>query len=280
MRIRTLFVTVSLGLSFGAGLFLWVTWHTFEPLRVVFFDVGQGDATLISQGGVQVLIDGGRDGKVLLGKLGRFMPFWDRQIEVVITTHPDADHIGGVADALRRYRVAAYFSNGAESTSSVFQDLKQALANTEATKQAVMGTGSRIIFPQGGELVVLFPESGTARVRGETNESSIVARLSYGTSSFLFTGDLPNEEVVLPDIVQTSVLKVAHHGSKYSTSEDWLDRVQPEEVIISVGKNRYGHPAQETLARLQRRLGVRTYRTDQLGDIVYVCHGNSCRQEK
>jgi competence protein ComEC len=96
--------------------------------------------------------------------------------------------------------------------------------------------------------------------------------------SFLFTGDLPHEETVLPDITPTKVLKVAHHGSKYSTSDEWLSRVRPDDAIISVGKNRYGHPSDEILSRLRQR-GVRILRTDQRGDIVYVCRETSCHLE-
>ena len=99
-----------------------ITERTFSSLRVVFLDVGQGDAILISQGKTQVLIDGGRDGKVLLGKLGQQMPFWDRRIESIVATHPDADHVGGLAAVVSRYRVATYLSNGAEGESEVFEE--------------------------------------------------------------------------------------------------------------------------------------------------------------
>lgn len=278
MRIRTGSILFLAGFSVVSGIFLVITEKSFSPLRVVFLNVGQGDAILISQGKTQVLIDGGRDGKVLLGRLGRQMPFWDRQIESVIATHPDADHVGGLAAVISRYHVSAYLSNGLEGESEVFRHLRETLEADRSVGQSVIGTQSRIVFPGGAELRVLFPENGVAKALSETNEGSIVARLVFGDTSFLFTGDLPHEETVLPDITPTKILKVAHHGSKYSTSDEWLSRVRPDDAIVSVGKNRYGHPSDEVLSRLRQR-GVRILRTDQQGDIVYVCRETSCHLE-
>ena len=278
MRIRTWGILFLAGFSVVSGIFLVITEKSFSPLRVVFLNVGQGDAILISQGKTQVLIDGGRDGKVLLGRLGRQMPFWDRQIESVIATHSDADHVGGLAAVISRYHVSAYLSNGSEGESDVFRHLRETLEADRSVGQSVIGTQSRIVFPGGAELRVLFPENGAAKALSETNEGSIVIRLVFGDTSFLFTGDLPHEETVLPDITPTKVLKVAHHGSKYSTSDEWLSRVRPDDAIISVGKNRYGHPSDEILSRLRQR-GVRILRTDQRGDIVYVCREMSCHLE-
>lgn len=279
MRIRTLGVIALFCLALLAGCFLMLSIREFAPLRIIFLDIGQGDAILITEGDTQVLIDGGAEGRQLLGQLGRFIPFWDHRIEAVIATHPDADHIGGLASVIRRYRVEYFFSNGAESESSALVDLRRSLEQSSETEQAVLGTGSRFIFPGGAELSVLFPVSGSAAAIDETNEASIVARLEYGRSSFLFTGDLPHEETVLPDIEPTQVLKVAHHGSKYSTSDAWLDRVKPESAVISVGKNRYGHPSDEVLHRL-RAAGAEVFRTDEIGNIVYSCREDACVRER
>lgn len=279
MRIRTLVVVALLTLSIVAGIFLWLSIREFEPLRIIFLDVGQGDAILITEGDTQVLIDGGAESRQLLGQLGRFVPFWDHRIETVIATHPDADHIGGIASMIRRYQVSSFFSNGAESESPVLADLKRSLEQSSETEQSVLGAGSRFIFPGGAELAVLFPEGGAAAALKETNDGSIVARLSYGQSSFLFTGDLPHEEAVLPDIGPAQVLKVAHHGSKYSTSDAWLDRVKPAAAVISVGKNRYGHPSEEVLRRLETA-GAEVLRTDEIGNIVFVCQRDACVREE
>ncbi len=279
MRIRALGVIALFCLVLLAGCFLALSIREFAPLRIIFLDVGQGDAILITEGDTQVLIDGGAESRQLLGQLGRFIPFWDHQIETVIATHPDADHIGGLASVIRRYRVRYFFSNGAESESSALADLRRSLEQSSETEQAVLGTGSRFIFPGGAELSVLFPVNGSAAALDETNEASIVARLKYGQTSFLFTGDLPHEETVLPDIEPTQVLKVAHHGSKYSTSDAWLDRVKPESAVISVGKNRYGHPSDEVLHRL-RTAGAEVFRTDEIGNIVYSCREDACVREQ
>lgn len=278
MRIRTLVVVFLFALALVAGCFLSVSIRKFAPLRVIFLDVGQGDAILITEGDTQVLIDGGADSRQLLGQLGRFVPFWDHRIETVIATHPDADHIGGLASVIRRYRVSSFLSNGVESGSDTLTDLKRSLEQSPETEQSVLGTGSRLIFPGGAELAVLFPMGGAAAAFKETNDGSIVTRLAYGQSSFLFTGDLPHEESVLPDIEPAQVLKVAHHGSKYSTSDAWLDRVRPAAVVVSVGKNRYGHPSEEVLHRL-RAAGAEVLRTDEIGNIVFVCQHDACVRE-
>lgn len=279
MRIRTLVVVALLALSIVAGIFLWLSIREFAPLRVVFLDVGQGDAILITEGDTQVLIDGGAESRQLLGQLGRFVPFWDHRIETVIATHPDADHIGGLAAVIQRYRVGHFLSNGAEGQSGAAADLRQSLEQSSETDRAVLGSGSRLVFPGGAELSVLFPAGGAAADLEETNEGSIVARLEYGQASFLLTGDLPHEEAVLPDIEPAQVLKVAHHGSKYSTSDAWLARVRPEVAVVSVGKNRYGHPADEVLLRL-RAVGTEVLRTDEIGNIVFVCQQNACVRER
>lgn len=279
MRIRTITISFLSLLSLFAGIFLFVSWRTFAPLRIVFFNIGQGDAIFISEGSSQVLIDGGSSGKALLGKLGQYMPFWDRQIEVVIATHPDADHIGGLSAVVRKYQVENFLSNGAQSESNTFRDLEKSVKESSVTVSSVLGTGSDIVFPDGAALAVLSPAPGTAKLLGETNEGSIVARLTFGNASFLFTGDLPHEETVLPDISATRVLKVAHHGSKYSTSAEWLKKVHPETAVISVGKNRYGHPAEAVLERL-RQTGAEILRTDEQGDIVYVCREQDCRRSR
>ncbi len=193
----------------------------------------------------------------------------------MIATHPDADHIGGLSSVVRRYRVGHFLSNGATSESGVFADLNRSLEQSSDTERAVLGVGSKLFFPGGAELEVLFPVAGSAAAIGETNDGSIVARLEYGQASFLLTGDLPHEETVLPDIEPARVLKVAHHGSKYSTSDAWLARVRPEVAIISVGKNRYGHPADEVLGRL-KAVGTEVLRTDEIGNIAYRCEAQNC----
>lgn len=255
----------------GIGLIL-VLWQekkqdTFE---VVFLDVGQGDAILIQDGETQVLIDGGREGLQLLARLGRHVPFWDRKIEVVVATHPDSDHIGGLPTLFRNYQVETLLTNGQKGdteVSKIFEELAQA----KVAHRQEIAEGGEIILPSTATLRFLYPLTPLpADSPIETNEGSLVARLDFFETSFLFTGDLPNEELALSHIEPVDVLKVAHHGSRFSSSAAFLDAVRPSEAVVSVGQNTYGHPHPTVMSRLEER-GVRVWRTDEAGDIVYEC---------
>ncbi|MDD2766728.1 MAG: MBL fold metallo-hydrolase [Candidatus Moranbacteria bacterium] len=240
-----------------------------EETFVTFLSVGEGDALLISQGSNQVVIDGGRKSKDLLARLGRYLPFWDRTIEVVIATHPDADHVGGFPGLFSTYHINHFLSTGAESETEVFTLLKQSLEKYHIDTLKV-SRGTTLQLPIDGLLSIEYPETTLPETMAETNKGSIVARFTYGETSMLFTGDLPSEEMFLPDIGHIDILKVSHHGSRYSTSEVFLDQFTPKEAVISVGKNSYGHPSSEVLHRLKKR-NIRIHRTDEEGDIQYVC---------
>lgn len=251
-----------------------------EGLKVVFFDVGQGDAILISQGNSQILIDGGRDGKLLLEKLGRYVPFWDRQIEAVIATHPDQDHIGGLADVLRTYHVGEIIETNARSDSQTYKAWEEEIGKIGIEKiEAIKGL--KINFSEGGYLETVFPFFAIGETDEQnSNAGSVVVKLAWGENSFLFTGDLPAEQeeelIRSRGDLKAAVLKVAHHGSKYSTSEKFLEAVEPYDAVISAGKNnRYGHPAPEVLEKLKAK-GVKILRTDERGDIQYLCRLAKC----
>lgn len=260
------------------GLWLYFIRVDASTTRIVFLSVGQGDAILISQGMNQVVIDGGRDGRLLLSRLGRHVPFYDRTIETLIPTHPDADHIGGLSALLERYRVETVFDTGARTdTKSAFlfyRDLER-----EGTQMVPALRGTTLALPQGGKLSVLYPYAPLPADVSETNEGSVVARFEFGETSFLLAGDLPDEERFIPDLAPADVLKAAHHGSQYSTSDALLDLVRPSEAVISVGENSYGHPHASVLARLLAH-GAAIYRTDTEGDIVYQCLENRCQREE
>lgn len=247
-----------------------IFFHTYEQeMRVTFIDVGEGDAILFSQGSNQILIDSGRSGKELLAHLGRHIPFFDRTIETVIVTHPDADHIGGFSDLIRAYAVGQFLFTGAEGTTDVFSLLRKDLEENNIAKQKIF-EGSTITLPNGGEMKVLFPHSELPSEMKETNRGSLVIQFLYGETEMLLTGDLPSEETVLSNISHIDILKVSHHGSRYSTSDNFLDQIVPREAVISVGKNSYGHPNADVLHRLEVR-GVLIHRTDEDGDIEYIC---------
>ncbi len=245
------------------------------PLSVVFLDIGQGDAILISQGSQQVLIDGGKDGKLLLEKLGKYIPFWDRNLETVIETHPDQDHIGGLVDVLGAYNVGAVVETRMQNDSQTFKKLEETISNNKIEKIEAK-KDLTIKFSDGAMLQVLYPsESVTDKNVSDTNLYSVVVKLTVGKSKFLFTGDFPttqeNELFGSHVDINADFLKVAHHGSKYATSDEFLNNAKPSDAIISVGKNNsYGHPNPEVLQRLAAHK-INILRTDERGDIEYDC---------
>lgn len=241
-----------------------------QELKVIFLDVGQGDAILIEQGSRQILIDGGPSGQVLLNKLGKYIPFWDREIEMIIATHPDQDHIAGLVDAMKNYKVDLIMDTSAQSDSQIFKKYQE-IIQTKNIENLKGEAGMKIKLSDNQEMEILNPRDNDLWDKSDTNASSIVARLSSGKTSFLLTGDLPSEQEININAEKTDVLKVAHHGSKYSTSQEFLDKISPVEAIISAGKNnRYGHPAPEVLERLQDK-NIKIWRTDEAGDIQYIC---------
>jgi competence protein ComEC len=249
-----------------------------NQLHLVFCDVGQGDAILVSHRFTQVLIDGGPNNQVM-DCLSENLPFWDRKIEMVVATHPDADHITGLVEVAKRYQVDYFLLNSSGKDSAVFT----------AFREAVDQESARVHFPKIGDylqvgpaqIAVLWPES-QGKVLGETtmargaNETSTVFKLSYGQFDALFPGDIGLRTEALLELDDIEVLKVAHHGSKHSTGDDFLSQVKPELAIISVGKNSFGHPTIEVLERLEN-FGSRVLRTDQLGSIEIVTNGEQWR---
>lgn len=257
-----------------------------DTLKVIFLDVGQGDAVLVEKGNIQILIDGGKDGKILLEKIGKHIPFWDRKIEMVVQTHPDQDHIGGLIDLFKAYDIETVMKTDVLSDSQTFAKLEDEIEkeNSEIIKAE---SGEKINIADGAWLDVIFPLNSMAEShKKETNSSSVVMKLNFRESSFLFMGDLPSEQEkeLLEEIRQraddlkASVLKVSHHGSKYASSDAFLDAVKPGDAIVSVGANNaYGHPNSEVLQRLRSR-GINIFRTDELNDIVYECQNSECKK--
>lgn len=276
MRNRKIFFSIICGLFTLALILSVIILHAKnESLSVIFLDVGQGDAILISQGSQQVLIDGGKDGKLLLEKLGKYIPFWDRNIETIIETHPDQDHIGGLISVLQTYEVGSVLETKMQSDSQTFKKLEELILENKVEKIEAKKDVT-IKFSNGATLQILHPFETIVDVKSkDTNGASVVARLIFGENEFLMTGDLTTTQenkLLEGDInIGADFLKVSHHGSKYATSNEFLEKVKPTEAIISVGKNNsYGHPNPETLQRLTaHRISV--HRTDESGDLEYVC---------
>jgi len=241
-------------------------------LEVSFFDVGQGDSIFIkAPGDYQVLIDGGPSYLKVLDGLSREMPFNDKEIDLVILSHPESDHMTGLLSVLENYKVDNILWTGIEKEGEKFESWKRMIAE-EGANIYYANLGDKIIM---GETVLEIINPKEA-LRGaefkESNDTAIVSRLQYKDSSFLFTGDISSKiEKELNDI-DVDILKVAHHGSKYSTSEEFLKKTSPLLSIIQVGKNSYGHPTNEVLTRLDN-FGIKVLRNDTNGDIKIVSDG-------
>ena len=229
-------------------------------LRVAFIDVGQGDAIFITTpGGSQVLVDGGPDPVELVHFLGRNMPFRDRTIELVVLTHAHSDHVNGLIEVLRRYKVEQVLEREIEFEGPSYQAWRKAVAE-EGAEVTQAREGQLIALDGGGFMQVVSP--GEKLLRGtsdEVNNASVVLKLVYGDFSFLLTGDIFSEvEAALVAggaPIDTDVLKVGHHGSRGSSSARFLDSASPAVAVISVGEdNRFGHPHDETLEALARHV--------------------------
>lgn len=244
-------------------------------LIVSFLDVGQGDAIYIqTPSGKQVLIDGGPDREVLR-QLGEMMLWHDRTIDVIVATHPDADHVSGLVDVLQRYQVDLIVEPGVQHDTPQAQSMLKSVAG-EGAQELLARRGQVIDFQDGVELEILFPDRDVSRV--ETNTASIVARLSYGSTSVLLTGDSPaaiEKYLVALDAqgLNSDILKAGHHGSKTSSSPEFLDAVSPDFTIFSRGcDNRYGHPSTEVVALLAAA-SLPTLDTCNDGRITFLSDG-------
>lgn len=236
-----------------SALIIWflVLYPRPHHLTVSFLDVGQGDAIFIeSPTGTQVLIDGGRDRSVLR-ELGKKMNPLDRTIDVMIATHPDSDHIGGLPHVLERYKVSEYVSTTALGTTETAQMLEAFKEREKGLETHYAQRGQRISIGGGAYVLVLFPDRDVRDV--ESNTGSVVLMVVYGDTSVLLSGDSPTaieDWLVALDgpVLQSEVLKAGHHGSRTSTSEAWLSTVAPTYVVISAGEhNSYGHPHDEVV---------------------------------
>jgi competence protein ComEC len=206
------------------------------------------------------------------------MPFWDQAIDLVVLTHPDADHITGLVEVLGRYEVDAWMDNGADTSDTLYAEC-QTLLDREAVPHLVARAGQRFALQEGIVLEVLHPgERLMTHTGADDNNNSVVLRLSWGDTSFLLTGDIEAEAEALllqsGEPVNAEVLKVAHHGSGGSTTAEFLQAVHPAYAAISVGAaNLAGHPAQEVLDRLAEESSVAVLRTDEQGTIELISDG-------
>ncbi len=255
------------------------SWGRTQPdgnLHVTFLDVGQGDAIFIqTPTGRQFLIDGGLYPSVLNEQLGQQMPFWDKSIDVVVATHPDADHVSALADVFVRYDVETLITDGEEGGNSPIYDavLLSAAENDTTIRRAL--AGELIEIEDGVQLQILHP--GPELDPDSRNENSVSVRLLYGNFSMLLTGDveLEGEKLLLENgrNLKSLIFKAGHHGSNSSSSAPFLEAIQPQIIVISSGaENTFGHPTPEMLQRAQD-VGAVVLRTDQLGAIKVSTDG-------
>ncbi len=245
-----------------------------KTFQISFLDVGQGDAIYVrSQSGTNILIDGGPDGNVIK-RLSEVMPRFDRTIDLVVATHADVDHLSGLIDVVRRFKVGGVIVTSA-SSSTVLDELFMAEISKRNIPVYSLHAGDSVSLGGGVVLRVLLPYVDEVFGEAETNESSLVALLTHKDFSALLTGDadVGREALIIGDAVlpeSVTVLKLGHHGSRTSTGNSLLSSTRPEVGILSFGsKNRYGHPHQEVLERLKRH-NVPFYSTASSGTISFV----------
>ena len=241
-----------------------------ESVVVRYLDVGQADAILVQSEGINMLIDAGTNssGQTVVKDLE---DLGVTKIDYLIGTHPHEDHIGGMDDIIKNFDIGIIYMPKIQTNTKTFEDVLDAVSEK----------GLKITSPKKGDEF----EVGGARCEIMTdriedtsnlNLSSIVIRMTYGTQSFLFMGDAEKENEETRQWPQTTVLKVGHHGSSTSSSTQFLNEVQPQISVISVGKdNKYGHPTKTTINKLEK-IKTKIYRTDESGTITITSDGKKC----
>jgi len=242
-----------------------------QKAEIFFLDVGQGDAILIQEGRTQILIDGG-DGEDILDCLGEVMPFGDRNLEVIINTHSDDDHLGGLIKVMENYEVGEMVHTGISCDKEICK-MRDRIIERRDIKVLIARLGQEIKFGEDIDLKVIYPFMDLeGKEFKDANDTSVVIRGIVGDSSYLLTGDISSDvenELIFGNLdLDVDVLKVAHHGSKNSTAIAFLQAASPEKAIISVGENSYGHPTEEILNRLSN-MNIEILRTDEMSMLEF-----------
>lgn len=274
MKNKLIKILLILGIFFvmTSILLFWIYYNEEKKLEVTFLDVGQGDSILIELPyGQNVLIDGGPDSSVIRG-LSDNLSWWDRNIDLVIMTHPHDDHIVGLIEVLKRYKVEKIIYTGVMYASSAYETLIRSAREKNISLIAIDRI-QKINFGEDCGIYLLYPFDDTylGKETDNLNNSSIVSKLDCRDDKYLFMGDIETdvEKILLEKNINLNsrVLKVGHHGSDTSSSEEFLKEVRAEIAVVTVGEdNKYGHPSLRTLKRIERSK-MKIYRTDLMGNI-------------
>lgn len=241
-----------------------------DELTIYYLDVGQADSILIKSNNEYMVIDGGNnnDGPLLVNY---FKSLGITNIKYLVGTHPHEDHIGGLDDIINSFNIENIYIPDAITTTSTFEELLDAIENKNMTYKVPKINESLSLG--NASLKVIYTGTNTS----DLNNTSIVLKMTYINNTFLFTGDMTSvtEEKILNKDIKADVLKIGHHGSRYSSTNEFLKKVNPKYAIISVGKNnKYGHPAIETISKLNK-MNIETYRTDESGTIILKSNGEN-----
>ena len=266
------------------GLFVYVKLSDkkISSFKIIFFNIGQGDSALIKfDDGEKMLIDCGSDKKIL-SKLGLYLPFYDRTIDYLLISHFDLDHYGGCVDVLKRYDVKNIITNGDEKGYDSYWLAWDEVSRAE-NADIIPITTSRSWVIASSTLDFFNPDANlvfaNANDKTDSNNQSIVLKLSHASTTVLFAGDMetPLENALLLQFcsstpvdcpaLKVNVLKIGHHGSDSSSGEKFLSAVNPNKAVVSVGKNSFGHPSLRVLRKLER-IGADILRTDETGDVI------------
>ena len=279
--------TIILGFLLILDIFLWrsIIFYKIEAPQYYFLDVGQGDSQLVifsdnSGHPIKLLIDGGPDKKVV-AQLGKILGSSDRYIDLVLMTHPQLDHFAGFIDVLKNYKVGAFLANGRAGTISAYKQLVE-IIKEKNIPYIVLKQGDKIRY--GDAIVEVLSPNKKALTSKELNDTCLVTLITIGGYRSLYTCDAGaniEAELLSKYNLASDILKVGHHGSRFSSSDRFLSAVKPLVAVIEVGKNSYGHPTPIALANLQE-VGAKIYRTDLSGNILLQFENKSLKvyQEK
>lgn len=269
---------IFLALAAAADVFLWfsIIAKNSDILEVYFLNVGQGDSQFVNlPGGAQVLVDGGPHGRVVR-ELAKVLPPLDRYLDLVILSHADLDHLSGLLEVFNRYEVGAFIFSGRGADTKEWREFANIL-NAKKVPVIVVGEGDKLKY--NGSILTFLSPGPEFLQSGAANEAALVSLLESKNAKIIFTSDIDfavEDHLLKKYDLDADILKVAHHGSRFGTSEEFLKEATPKIAVIQVGENNYGHPTKQTLGRLAD-VGASVYRNDFDGTVKLEIDGAGVR---